>query len=835
MTPERWNQVKDLLDQALSRETEERGAFLDAACASDSELRAEVQSLLSEQDLIHSGFLQLPPVLEQVSGSGIDSAQPRGAWSAGQFVAERFQLIRMLGEGGMGEVWLCDQTAPVKRQVALKFVHSGSYSRTGLQRFLLERQALALMEHPLIAKIFDAGTTAEGQPYLVMEYVPGRPITTYCDEKKLATPARLELFARVCEAVQHAHQKAIIHRDLKPSNILVVEMDGKPIPRVIDFGIAKILADQTADGSALHNSLSVFGGVMGTPGYISPEQADPNNHDIDTRADVYSLGVILYELLTGTLPVDPIGWQNKPFDEVLRSLREDDPQRPSARVSTQHDTLAAIAEKRDTESQKLVSLLRGDLDSITMKALEKDRNRRYATPLDFSADIQHFLDHRPVQARPASAGYRLHKYVRRNRIALIVAVAFAVVLVAAAAVTIRQSIRANREAAVAETVNEFLQNDLLAQAGTSAQSGTGANPDPDLKVRTALDRAAVRIEGKFAKQPEVEATIRDTIGWTYSDLGLFPEARQQLERALELHRRILGPEHPKTLKSMMRVGWVAYAVGNYRDAEAFLNQALEAQRRVLGPEHPDTLQTMENLALLFINEGKKTQAEAVDVQLLEIRKRLLGPEHPDTLQAMVNLARVYYSEGKQFQAEAPDVQILEIRKRLLGSEHPDTLKSMNNLASVYEAEDKYPEAEALNTETLEIEKRVLGPENPTTLQCMTQLAVVYSREHKYAQAEELYTQTLEIQRRVLGPNSPYTALTLYNLGCVAARGRNKGRAIDLLKQSVDHGFPPLMFPMIEKDPDLASLHGDPRFADLVAHAKQVAEVAQKAGTIQVSK
>ncbi len=748
----------------------------------------------------------------------------------------------MLGEGGMGEVWLCEQTAPVKRQVALKVVRFGNYSNISLQRFMLERQALASMEHPLIAKVFEGGTTVEGQPYLVMEYVPGIPITAYCDERKLATESRLKLFAGVCEAVQHAHQKAIIHRDLKPSNILVIEIEGKPVPRVIDFGIAKVIVDQTGDGFALNNSLSMFGGVMGTPGYISPEQADPNNRDIDTRTDVYSLGVILYELLTGTLPLDPTGWRNKPFDEVLRSLREDDPQRPSARLNTQPNTLATIAENRDTESQKLVSLLRGDLDSITMMALEKDRNRRYATPLELSADIQRYLDHRPVRARPVSASYRLQKYVRRNRIALAVAATIVLVLVAATVVSIRQSIRANREAAVAEreaavaeAVNDFLQNDLLAQAGASAQSELNSKPDPHLEVRTALDRAAERIAGKFAQQPEVEASIRDTVGWTYMDLGLYAEAKQQLERALELHRRIFGLGNTRTLRSMSRAGFAAYLQGNYRDAEAYESQALEGLRRLLGSEQSDTLQSMDYLALVYNAEGKYAQAEPLDIQLVEIRKRLLGPEHPDTLLATDHLALVYNREGKPAQAEAPDVQILEIQKRVKGPEHPDTLKSMSNLALLYTDEGKYPQAEALNIQTLEIMKRVLGPDHPSTLQSMSHLAVVYLLENKFAQAEELFNQTIELQKRVLGPESPWTALSVYNLGCLAARRGDKGRAIALLRQSVDHGLPPRVDLRIERETDFVSLHGDPRFTALLAHARQIAEAKQNSTAAQTSK
>ena len=373
-------------------------------------------------------------------------------------------------------------------------------------------------------------------------------------------------------------------------------------------------------------------------------------------------------------------WKNKPLDEMVRRLREEDPPRPSTKVSTDRDTSSATAEARRTEPKQLVSVLRGDLDWITMKALEKDRSRRYASPSDFAADIQNYLNEQAVLAVPPSAGYRAHKFARRHRGALVTACGFALVLITAAVVSIRQSIRANREAAVAEAVNDFLQNDLLAQASAATQSGPSAKPDPDLRVRTALDRAAQRIEGKFARQPEVEAAIRETIGQTYIDLGLYPEARKQLERALDLRRRVLGPEHPNTLKSMNSLANVYEVEGKYAQAETLASQTLEIKRRVLGPEHSDTLKSMNSLANVYDDEGKFAQAEALASQTLEIERRVLGPEHRDTLKSMNNLAIVYVSEGKYAQAETLHSQILEIWRRVLGPEHPDTLKSMNNLA-----------------------------------------------------------------------------------------------------------------------------------------------------------
>jgi tetratricopeptide (TPR) repeat protein len=783
MKTERWESVKELLHQAMQLSPEQRGPFLDDACSSDRSLRTELESLLSADENVRSSFLESPPLGDDLLGADLETVcrlEPE------QIFAQRFLLVRKLGEGGMGQVWLAEQTSPVRRQVALKLIKAGMFDEDVVRRFQSERQSLAIMDHPAIAKVFDAGTTEQGQPYFVMEYVPGLPITEYCDRKTLTIKQRLNLFIQACEGVQHAHQKAIIHRDLKPRNILVVEIDGRPVPRIIDFGLAKTTSPPF-DGE---HSLTQLGSPVGTPGYMSPEQIDPGEQDIDTRTDVYSLGVTLYVLLSGELPIDTRQWKKVPLIEVLRRLREEEPERPSTKVNTAREGSAIAAKARSTEPAQLAKLLRGDLDWITMKALEKNRARRYGTPSELAADIRRYLNHEPVIARPAGTAYRFGKYVRRHRVALATANTVALALVVAAVVSIREGIRANRETAVAEAVNEFLQNDLLAQAGASFQSGPNAKPDPDLKVRTALDRAAQRIEGKFAKQPQVEASIRDTMGLTYVDLGLYPEARKQLERALELRRRALGAEDAKTLKSMASLGRVAYLQGKYAEAEVLESQALEAQRRVLGPEHPDTLDSINNLAVVYDDEGKYPQAEALDVQTLEIRKRVLGREHPDTLRSMGNLGVDYVRDGK------------------------------------------FAQAEELLTQALETEKRVLGPEHPDTLASDTNLAGLYFQEGKYAQAEALYTQELEIRQRVLGQEHPDTAETLYNLSCAAAQRGDKDRAIALLSQSVDHGLPRNGDLGIERDTDFTSLHGDPRFVALVAHAKQVAEAKQKAAPTQ---
>ena len=487
--------------------------------------------------------------------------------------------------------------------------------------------------------------------------------------------------------MQHAHQKAIIHRDLKPSNILVTETDGRAAPKIIDFGIAKAVAQKlTAD-----TLYTRAGALVGHPEYMSPEQASSMGRDIDTRTDVYSLGIVFYELLTGCLPLDG---RDMAFDEFLRRLREDEVRRPSERVGG-----------TDPRAKEL----RGDLDSIALKAVEKDRARRYGSPAEFAADIERYLTNEAVLAMPPSLVYRAGKFATALPDRAGQAAAFVLVMIAATAVSVRQTLRANREMAAAQAVNDFLRNDLLAQASTSSQAAPSAKPDPDLKVRTALDRAAVRIAGKFDRQPELEASIQDTIGQAYLDLGLFADARKQLERAVELHLQVLGEEAlKKTVASMSRLGRADLLQGRYPEAEKILSRALEIQRRLFGPEHPETLHTMTNLAACYRFQGKLAQSEVLQSKTLEISRRVLGPEHPETLRSMNSLGNVYTALGKYREAEALDSQILAIRRRLWGPEYPATLYSMTNLADDYRAEGKYADAEALPTRTLEIERPMLA-------------------------------------------------------------------------------------------------------------------------------
>ena len=747
MTPERWEQLQTLFHRAVQCAGEERTRVLESA---DPELRSELEAMLScderatdcLRDLLNSE-IETPPTL--------DLPQAKSGARIGSY-----HLLELIGEGGMGEVWLAEQKQPVRRRVALKLIKTGMNTREVMARFESERQALALMDHPAIAKVFDVGSTPEGRPYFAMEYVPGVAITDYCDKHKLTTQQRLELFILVCEGVQHAHQKAIIHRDLKPSNILVADVDGKPMPRIIDFGVAKAIGQRLTP----ETMFTEHGAMIGTIGYMSPEQADSSREDIDTRSDVYSLGVVLYELLVGVLPFD---FRKAALDEALRHLREDDAPKPSTKLRPRGKESTATAKNRGTDVPTLVRQVRGDPDVIALKALEKDRARRYATPLDLANDIGRYLRHEPVAAHPPSVAYRAHKYVRRHRMGVGATAAVILILMVAGAVSVRQSMRANRQTAVAQALNDFLLNDLLARASAAAQAGPRSKPEPHLEVRTVLDRAAARTGGKFDRQPEVEAAIRDTIGQSYMGLGLYPEARTQLERALDLDRRVFGARDPKTLRAMSRIGDIESLQGKYSEAEELLKNNLNIQRHVLAPDDPDTLASANSLATAYEREGKYPEAEPLFRQTLDIRRRVLGLEHRDTLASMNDLAVTYAEQAKYPQAEALFRQVLKIDRRVLGPEHPDTLRAMDNLADTYEAEGKYTEAADPYRQVTEIKRRVLGPEHPETLRSMGNLAVAYEAAGKYSQAEKLQRQILEVSRRLLGGEHPETLRSMGNL------------------------------------------------------------------------
>jgi eukaryotic-like serine/threonine-protein kinase len=665
----------------------------------------------------------------------------------------RYRILRLLGEGGMGAVYEAEQEQP-RRLVALKVIRAGWTSRDLIRRFQQESQVLARLHHPNIAQIYEAGTadTSFGvQPYFAMELIHGLPLVRYADNHKLSTRQRLDLMIAVCQAVEHAHQCGIVHRDLKPGNILVDETGQ---PKVLDFGLAR-----ATDSDAEAARQTDMGQILGTLAYMSPEQVLADPLAIDTRSDVYALGVILYELLAHRMPY------------VLPNLL--------------HEAIETI---RLSEPAKLSSVdrrYRGDIETIVAKALEKDRERRYQSAAEMANDLSRYLNHEPIIARPASTGYQLAKFARRHKALVTGLSAVFVVLVAGILVSTWQAVRARREqreaerqSAIAQAVNDFLQKDLLAQASAYNQ----LKPDPDLKVRTALDRAAQKIGGKFKGQPEVEAAIRQTVGETYMQLGLLVEAAGQLDAALALSPHAPGDENPKTLSILADMGKLASAQGKYVQAEGILQKVVDVRRRMLGGEHSDTLFSMGRLAIVFQAEGKYAQAEALNQTVLDIRRRVLGPEHPDTLVTMDLLAIDYGYEGKYAQSAALLEQILEVRRRLSGPDDLETLVSMNNLAIDYRHEGKYAQAEAIYEQEIGIQRRLLGPEHPDTLSTMNNLVLVYLAEAKYVQAEELNQTVLETRRRVLGPEHPKTIGSISNLA-MAYEGEGKFAQAEELNQA----------------------------------------------------
>jgi len=830
-----WEKVKELFDAALERDPSDRPAFISSACGSDASLRHELESLLEAYDRSHGLSSPVLPIAQTNQAQPCDSVGP-------------YKLIRKIGEGGMGQVWLAEQSEPIRRQVALKLIRSGLFDDALLRRFQSERQSLALMDHPAIAKVFDAGATPEGQPYFVMEYVPGEPITAYCDRKKMSVPERLHLFLKVCEGVQHAHQKAIIHRDLKPANILVVEVDGKPAPRIIDFGLAKAAGPMTAAGESIFTGVW---GIAGTPGYISPEQTA--GLDIDTRTDVYSLGVVLYELLTGTLPFDSEKWRKQPLDEVLRQLREQDPQRPSTRLASEKNLSAASAPLRSTEPRQLQSQLHGDLDSITMKALEKNRARRYGTPTELAADIARHLNHEAVLARPAGVGYRARKYVRRHLVAVSVASLLVVLLAAFAVVQAIQLRRITRERDRANRITDFMTNMFKV-------SDPGQARGNQVTAREILDKASSQIQSGLASDPDLQTQMMMVMGQVYGNLGLYDRAEALDRNAADVRLRRLGPEDNLTLQSQAAIAWMLYRRGRYHDAETLLRQVLAIRMRRYGPKNSDTLVTMSNLGVVLSQEGHNTEAESLERQVLETRRRTLGDSNPETLEAMNHLAYVLLNEGKWSEAENLDRQQLQIfqrlegndgpqaliaahnlvnvlyrerrfpeaealerqtlaaKRRVLGPNHPDTISSMNTLAAVLNDEGKLDEAQSLLEQVLAADTRILGPDHPFTLSAESNVAELLSERGNYARADQLFAQVHAAQQRVLGPDNPSTAETTESIATLKLREGHRDDALRLLREAIDHGLPAWAVKELPKDTDLNPLRSDPRFTALLAYA-----------------
>jgi serine/threonine protein kinase len=820
---EALDRLESLFAAALQRPAAERAAYLDQACADDPGLRQRAEALLRAQEAAGS-FLSPAP-------------GPNPAGTINEPIAERpgtvigaYKLMEQIGEGGMGLVFVAEQQQPVRRKVALKVIKPGMDSRQVVARFEAERQALALMDHPHIAQVHDGGTTPTGRPYFVMELVKGVPITEYCDQSQVPIRQRLELFLSVCQAVQHAHQKGIIHRDLKPSNVLVMSQDGTPLVKVIDFGVAKAIGQQLTDKTLYTH----FAQLIGTPLYMSPEQAGMSGLDVDTRSDIYSLGVLLYELLTGTTPFAKERLKEVGLDELRRIIREEEPPRPSTRISTLGQAASTASTNRQSDPKQLSRLFRGELDWIVMKALEKDRNRRYETASAFAADIERYLHDEPVLACPPSLSYRLRKLVRRNKGPVLAATLIVLALVGgtigatlgmlhaeearadeveqrqladAAAVAEKQAKRAaqEREAeakASARIARVAAENEkkakLLAQRreaqtkamvnfvldkviGAARPEGQEGGLGREVTLHKALEAALPFVAESFATEPVIEAPLRMTLGLSFYRLGDAKAAAEQHQAALALYMHHFGPEHADTLASMSNLATSFGALGRYTEALKLCEETLTIRKRKFGLDHPDTLKSMANLANCYVLLDRHADALKLQEETLALQKAKLGPDHPSTLVTMNNLASTYQAVGRNGDALRIFEQTLALQQVKPGPEHPDTLLSMHNLASCYHALGRHTEALQLYEKTLALRKVKLGPGHPETLSSMYSLAGVYATLERHADAVKLLEETLALAQAKLGTDHPDTLGTMRTMREVARSYAELGRHAEALK------------------------------------------------------
>jgi len=651
---------------------------------------------------------------------------------------ERYKLLNVLGEGGMGIVYLAEQAEPIRRQVALKVIKPGMDSKRVIARFGAERQALALLDHPNIAHVYDAGTTETNRPYFVMEHVRGLPITEHCDHHKLAIEQRLRLFQQVCQAVQHAHQKGIIHRDIKPSNILVSMENDRSIPKIIDFGVAKAIAQPLTERTLATEDSQ----LLGTPEYMSPEQADAANEDIDTRSDIYSLGVLLYVLLTGVLPFESDTLREGGIEHIRQIIRETDPKTPSTRLNKLGEEALSIAQNRRMEIQTLTRHLKKELEWIPLKAMRKERSERYRSASELSDDIDNYLKGIPLIAGPPSTIYRTRKFVRRHKALVTGVSAVLAVLVAGVIVSTLFAIRSEKQADLSNRVLSFLTNEVLMSADPSRAKRW------EITLSEVLDAASENLKTKFSDEPLVEATIRHTLGNTYLSLGKSMAAEPHIERAYQIRRVELGQEHIDTLASTLILSSLRLYQSKYKEAERLCETVVYGRRKLLGPEHPDTFASMHKLAVVYWYQRRHAEAETLFYEVSEFRRHTLGEDHPDTLDALNGLAWAYMRQERYTEAQQIFERLHKTCLETLGEDHNIRGGFIDGLVSVYMKVDRLEEAESFGRKGLELKRNALGEEHPETLESMGLLAKVYAKQGRYEEAERLYKKVQETQQRL---------------------------------------------------------------------------------------
>lgn len=761
----------ELFAAALDKATpEERAAYLGQACADDEELRRRVQALLQA----HAGADEIldRPAASPSTGAYVPIAERPGA------IVGPYKLLQQIGEGGFGVVFMAEQEKPVRRMVALKVIKPGMDTASVIARFESERQALALMDHPNIAKVLDAGETASGRPYFVMELVKGVPVTEFCDKNHMPAGQRLKLFIDVCHAIQHAHHKGVIHRDVKPSNVLVTLHDGVPVVKVIDFGVAKATVQKLTERTLF----TAYGQMVGTPAYVSPEQAEMSGLDIDTRSDVYSLGVLLYELLTGTTPLESKRLRQAGYAEMQRLIREEEAPRPSTRLSSLGESATILAGNRGTDPKQLSRLLAGDLDWIVMKSLEKDRNRRYDTPGDFAADLERYLRHDEVVARPPSVGYKLAKFARRNRGAVATACAIGAALLIGTAIAAWQAIvatQAKRDAlaalektdearaqaqakeAEANAVLKFFEDKVFA---AGRPKGLHGGQGHDVSLREALQAGERALATSFKDQPRVEARLRFTLGATFSLLGEYPQFLKQSEMAYALSLKHFGPDDRNTLNCMNNVGKAHQDLGQLQEALRIHEETLAARKRVFPPDDPDVIQSMGALAETYAALDREDKALQLRQDVLAASTRVFGSNDAWTLGAMRSLADSHYHLGHYADALKLQAETLAIQQSVLPPDDVEIFGTMHNLANTYERMNRLDDALKLREKVVVAFERLYPPDSQRLLGSMINLAVSYDAMKRHADALKVYEKVLR-GLNSLPDTAPMKILCLRNLAC----------------------------------------------------------------------